>query len=103
MHPAFEAILARFDGEPGVEQGTGFGKSPGLRVRGKIFAMLVDGELVVKLPADRCAELVAAGHGRPFRSGGREMCEWVVVGEEHAGDWLALAEDAHAFVGNSRP
>jgi hypothetical protein len=98
MHPEFEAIVARFEGEPEVEQGTNF-RSPGLRVRRKIFAMLVDGELVVKLPADRCAELVAAGHGRPFRSGGRELREWVAVGDEHADEWLRLAEDAHAFVG----
>ncbi|HEX5621670.1 MAG TPA: hypothetical protein VFX51_24810 [Solirubrobacteraceae bacterium] len=99
MHPEFEAIVARFDGEPDIEQGTGFGQSPGLRVRRKIFAMLVDGELVVKLPADRCAELVAAGRGRLFRSGAREMREWVVVGDEHADEWLGLAEAAHAFVG----
>jgi hypothetical protein len=99
VNPGFEAILERFDGEPDIEHGTGWGKSPGLRVRRKIFAMLIDDELVVKLPADRCAELADAGHGRPFRSGGREMREWVVVGEEHADEWLRLAEDAHAFVG----
>ena len=95
---AFDAILARFDGEPDVEQGTGW-RSPGLRVRRKIFAMLVDGELVVKLPAERCAELVAAGHARPLRSGGRTLREWVAVGDEHGDHWLALAEDAYAFVG----
>jgi hypothetical protein len=99
VHPAFDAIQVRFESEPDVEQGTGFGRSPGLRIRGKIFAMLIDGELVVKLPADRCTELVAAGHGRLFRSGAREMREWVVVGDEHADEWLGLAEDAHAFVG----
>ena len=99
VNPAFEAIVARFDGEPDVEHGTGWGRSPGLRVRRKIFAMLIEGDLVVKLPADRCAELVAAGRARPFTSGGREMREWVVVGDEHADDWLGLAEDAHAFVG----
>jgi hypothetical protein len=80
----FDAVIERFAGEPGVEHGTGW-HSPGLRV---------DGELVVKLPADRCRELVAAG-GRPFRSGGRELREWVVVGD---GDWVALAEEARAFV-----
>ena len=89
----FDAVLERFSAEPGVEHGTGW-RSPGLRVHRKIFAMLVDGELVVKLPRERCAELVAAG-GRPFRSGGRELREWVVVGD---GDWVALAEEAHAFV-----
>jgi hypothetical protein len=61
--------------------------------------MLVDGDLVVKLPAGRCAELVAAGHGRPFTSGGRQMREWVAVPDEHAHDWMRLAEDAYAFVG----
>jgi hypothetical protein len=100
VKPGFDAILARFDGEPDVEQGTGWGRSPGLRVRRKIFAMLVEGDLVVKLPADRCAELVAAGRGRPFRSGARELREWVAVGDEYADDWLGLAEDAHAFVGS---
>ena len=90
--------MARFGGEPDIEAGTGWGSSPGLRVRRKIFAMLVDGELVVKLPADRCAELVAAGHGHRFRTGDREMREWVAVGEAHADEWLGLAEDAHAFV-----
>ena len=90
--------MARFDGEPDIEAGTGWGSSPGLRVRRKIFAMLVDGELVVKLPADRCADLVAAGHGHRFRTGSREMREWVAVGETHADEWLRLAEDAHAFV-----
>jgi hypothetical protein len=90
---SFDAVLRRFDGEPGVEQGTGW-RSPGLRVNRKIFAMLVDDELVVKLPRERCQELVAAG-GRPFRSGGRELREWVVVS---GGDWVALAEEAHAFV-----
>jgi len=94
----FEAILARFAGEPDVEQGTGW-RSPGLRVRRKIFAMLVEGELVVKLPAERCAELVAAGHGRPFRSGGRQMREWVAVPDDREDEWMQLAEDAYAFVG----
>src|SRR3954462_5441914 len=98
LHPTFEAILARFDGEPDVEQGTNW-RSPGLRVRKKIFAMLVDGDLVVKLPADRCAELVAAGHGRPFSAGGRQMREWAAISDAHADEWMRLAEDAYAYVG----
>jgi hypothetical protein len=92
----FDAILARFEGEPGVERGTNW-RSDGLRVNGKIFAMDVGGELVVKLPAARCAELAAAGRGRPFQTGKRTMREWVVVGADE--DWVALAEEAFAFVG----
>jgi hypothetical protein len=54
----FAEIVARFEGEPGVERGTNW-RSDGLGVNGRIFAMAVDGDLVVKLLADRCAELVA--------------------------------------------
>jgi hypothetical protein len=92
----FDAVLERFEGEPGVERGTNW-RSDGLRVNGKIFAMQVEGDLVVKLPAERCAELVAAGRGKPFQSGKRTMREWLVVGDD--GDWVALAEEAYAFVG----
>ena len=94
----FDMILHRFDGEPGVERGTNW-RSDGLRINGKIFAMEVDGDLVVKLPADRCAALVAAGHGRPFEAGGRKMREWVRVGEDRGDEWIGLAEEAFGFVG----
>ncbi|HZJ55677.1 MAG TPA: TfoX/Sxy family protein [Myxococcaceae bacterium] len=74
----------------------------GLRVGGKIFAMLVRGELVVKLPADRVAELVDAGLARQFdpRRDGRLMKEWAVI----AGDeppWVEIARQAYHFVGGA--
>lgn len=93
----FEAIAARLVADPDVEERTAF-TSPGLRVGGKIFAMLVRDELVVKLPAERCAELVATGAGRPFRSGGRSMREWVSVGRSPELEWSSLADEALAFV-----
>lgn len=97
--PAFSQIAAQLLGEPGVTEGTGFGSNAGLRVGGKIFAMLVRGELVVKLPAARCAELVAAGSARPFSSGkGRPLREWITVGDSAAADWRELATEALAFV-----
>ena len=43
--------------------------------------MLVNDELVVKLPADRCVDLVASDAARPFESGGRRMREWVRIGD----------------------
>lgn len=96
---SFAAIIDRLLREPGVEQGTGFGSNPGLRAGGKIFAMLVRGELVVKLPADRCDDLVAADAARPFERGqGRPLREWVSVGEDVQFDWLHLAREALAFV-----
>jgi hypothetical protein len=93
----FDAIAERLLGEPGVDEGTGFGSNPGLRVGGKIFAMLVDGELVVKLPAERCTELAAGEGATTFQVGKRQMREWVSVAPG-AHDWDALADEALAFV-----
>ena len=92
----FDDIANQLLGEPGIDEGTGFGTNPGLRVGGKIFAMEVRGQLVVKLPATRCEELVAAG-AEPFVIGKRTMREWVAVAPG-AGDWPALAREALAFV-----
>ena len=95
----FAAVVERLRGELGVAEGTGFGRNPGLRVNGKIFAFLRAGELVVKLPADRCARLVADGAAVPFDAGkGRPMREWVVFSFRDAEDWQASAEEALAFV-----
>jgi hypothetical protein len=84
---------------PGVTSGTGFGRSEGLRISGKIFAMLVRGELVVKLPKDRVEDLTASGAGHPFDPGhGRLMKEWVAVTPNASRRWRGLVEEARAFV-----
>jgi len=97
----FEPLAARFLADPAVSLGTGFGSNPGLRVGGKIFAMLGWGdELVVKLPKDRVDGLVASGMGHRFdpRHDGRLMKEWVTVPAMYAADWEALVDEALAFV-----
>ncbi len=61
----FAAIADSLRGEPDITEGTGFGSNAGLRVRGKIFAMLADDGMVVKLPAERCSSsLPRDGRGR---------------------------------------
>jgi len=95
---AFAALAERFAQEPDVEPGTGFGSAPGLRAGGKIFAMLPQGELVVKLPGDRCRAMVEAGVGRLFVVGRRTMREWLVVDGVDPGVWMALSADALAYV-----
>jgi hypothetical protein len=96
---AFAAIASELLRKPGVSEGTGFGANPGLRAGSKIFAMLVRGELVVKLPAARCAELVAGGAARPFERGrGHPLKEWICVGEDAKSQWPALARQALASV-----
>ena len=95
----FERLTNRFASEPTVSQGTGFGSSPGLRVRGKIFAMLAGGGLVVKLPKNRVDELESSGVGSRFDPGhGRVMREWATVPVSHGADWEQLAAEAFAFV-----
>jgi hypothetical protein len=96
---AFEAVAATLLPELDVEQGTGFGTNPGLRTREKIFAMLHGGELVVKLPAQRCTELVEAGRARPFEIGRRTMREWIRMTEVDEQEWLRLAREARVYVG----
>jgi YjbR len=96
----FDELVARYIGAPAVSEGTGFGSNPGLRTHGKIFAMLVRNELVVKLPKARVDELVAAEAGRRFDPGhGRVMKEWLTVSPQADLDWSELAAEALAFVG----
>ena len=94
--PIAKAELAR----RGVTSGTGFGRNEGLRIRGKIFAMLVRGELVVKLASERVDELVASGVAARFDAGkGRPMREWAAVGPSASRRWRGLVEEARTFVG----
>jgi 4a-hydroxytetrahydrobiopterin dehydratase len=83
-----------------VTAGTGFGNTEGLRISGKIFAMLVGSELVVKLPKDRVDELVDSGIATRFDAGkGRPMKEWASIAPSASRRWKALVEEARAFVG----
>ncbi len=92
---AFAQIAERLRRDPAVDDGTGFSTNPGLRTHGKIFAMLVVGQLVVKLPAKRCDHLVAAGIAERFERGqGRPLKQWVSLGECSACNWLEIADEA---------
>jgi len=97
----FEDLVTTFSGRPGVtapDGGRGFG-SGALRAHGKIFAMVVRGRLVVKLPRSRVDGLVEQGHGVRFDANtGRPMKEWLSVDPASAADWEALAAEALAFV-----
>ena len=96
----YAALAERYAGRPGAElPGTGrqFGAAA-LKVGGSVFAILQAGRLVVKLPAERVAELVSDGTGGPFGHEGRSpMRQWLVVQDESR--WDDLADEALAFVG----
>ena len=85
-------------GPPGSGGGRGFG-STALTVDGRIFAMVVGGALVLKLPRHRVEGLVAAQTGLPFTAAnGRAMREWVALDHGTPESDLALAEEAMEFV-----
>jgi hypothetical protein len=72
--------------------------SNGIKVDGKLFALFTQGTLVVKLPKERVAALVASGVGKPFDPGhGRLMKGWLTVTSTKA-SWIDLAREAHGFV-----
>jgi hypothetical protein len=85
--------------ELGVSAGTGFGKSVGLRIAGKIFAMFNAGELIVKLPRGRVTELIDTGEGRAWGPGtGKVMKEWVAIAPAAVRQWPMLVAQAREFV-----
>lgn len=100
----YSAIVKALGGQPGVTQDTGgrkgFGSSGQLKVHGRIFAMFVRGDLVVKLPRQDVDGAVAGRLGARFepRNDGRLMKEWLVVPTTSKADWLALARQALAYV-----
>jgi hypothetical protein len=97
----FSALCGEYAGVTGVtvpDGGRGFG-SQALKINNKIFAMLVDGRLVVKLPRARVTELIETGRGQPFDAGkGKPMKEWVALTGNEA-ECRALVVEAQAFVG----
>lgn len=105
----FDAIVEALLGTPGVtppepEGGSRKFGSSGLKVNGKIFAMLVRGDLVVKLPKKRVDTLIASGEGEHFdpRHDGRLMQEWLVLDSASSLEWLELAKEAMQFVGGPK-
>jgi len=93
----FAPIAARLERDPDVSRGKGFGR--GLRVKGKVFAMLANGRFVAKLPRERVDAIVAAGEGERFDPGhGRIMKEWVALHARDARAWERLAREARDHV-----
>jgi len=103
----YEDLVGELLGIPEVTPprgGAGFGRSA-LRFQNKIFAMLVRGRLVLKLPAARVDALVASGDGIRFDANkGTPMKEWLSLDPESGLPWLPLAREAleHARAGRAR-
>jgi hypothetical protein len=97
IKPEFSQIIESFLSDPSVSSGKMFG-SIALKTNGKVFAMQVKGELVVKLPRADVDQLVVSNAGRYFDPGhGKLMKEWVAVASGKT-PWLPLAKAAHRFL-----
>ena len=65
--------------------------------------MLVRGRLVLKLPADRVDDLIAAGHGVRFDANkGTPMREWLSLDPGSSLPWPPLAREALDFARGRR-
>jgi hypothetical protein len=90
----YEAVVAELGADPAVQETQMMGMRS-LKLGGKLFCGVWDGELVVKLGRERAGELIAAERAAPFDPSGRgrPMKDWALV-PEPPDDWLALAEEA---------
>lgn len=98
----FEDLIKVFVGDSKVSRSKMFG-SPGLKIRGKVFAFLMKGQLILKLPKERVDELVAAKAGDHFGhmfapDDWRPMKEWVDLKQDSKKEWLTFAKEARDFV-----
>jgi hypothetical protein len=101
----FTLLVDAFADVPGVSLPGRRGRrrfgSDALTVDGAIFAMHVQGAVVLKLPAERVAELISSGAAGPFSNGrARAMRQWATVGDPNLD--VALAGEALAFVRSAR-
>jgi hypothetical protein len=84
--------------DPATSVGT-LMKFPCLRVNGTFFATCDHrtGDLIVKLPRHRVAQLVDDGSARPFAPAGRTFKEWAAIPERDGGTWEALITEARTY------
>lgn len=97
---AFENIVNSYDVDPDVSLRHSM-NNDALTINGRIFAFEKGGRLILKLPAERCAALIASGEAEPYQLGRRVMRQWAAVPSARIDGWAALTEEAHAFVGSS--
>lgn len=85
--------------DPAITRSTMMGL-PCVRHDGRFFASWDrrDRTLLVKLPRERVAQLIAEGTGQAFAPAGRTFREWVALPAPDRRRWQALLEEARTFV-----
>jgi hypothetical protein len=94
MTDPYAEIKAHFAGVGGVVVNEGKG-AQGMKAGGKMFAMFYKGQLLLKFPPDRAAELIAAGQALPHDPGtGKPMKDRVLIPDSARETWIALCEES---------
>ncbi len=90
--------------DPAVGRSTMMGY-PCVRRAGRFFASFDTRAeaLVVKLPRERVAELIAEGTGEPFAPNGRVFREWATIPDPDPPLWEQLLAEARDFASPARP
>ena len=97
----FDFVVDSLMKKPGISSARMFGAVGLKNKKGKFFAMLYKGELVVKLPKGRVEQLVESHDAKHFVPGhGRVMKEWVAIepAKNAENEWVNLAKEANDFV-----
>jgi uncharacterized protein (TIGR02453 family) len=91
----FRELVEPMYADPAVQRSTMMGL-PCVRLHGRFFASLDrrSAALLVKLPAQRVGQLIAAGHGEPFAPAGRTFREWVALPRPDRRRWRSLLTEA---------
>jgi hypothetical protein len=71
-------------------------------VRNRAFAMRVDTDLVLEVPPERVAALIAIGMAMPNVVGGRPMKEWANRPPASENEWPGLAKESLEYVRSKR-
>jgi hypothetical protein len=96
---AFAAAARRMLAEHPDDEQRRMLRSPALAAGGSSYGFATADELIVKLPADRVAVLVADGRGLPCSPRpGRPMREWVCIPAPDEEACLSWLREARAFV-----
>jgi hypothetical protein len=94
----YEAVVGELLADPEVSEGKMMGMDV-VKVGPKLFAGVAEAGMTVKIGRERVGELIGSGRAGEFDPSGRgrPMKDWALIGEP-TDDWLALAEEAKAFV-----
>lgn len=94
MSDPYAEVRAHFSQVPGVTVNAGRG-AQGIKLGGKMFVMFHKGQLLVKLPPARVAEVIASGDGLPHDPGtGKPMKTRVLIPDTKKSLWIAYCEES---------